>query len=373
MKSALADLIVFRNPKKKIMNTNTKISFTPNTNSKLSEVNFNELDFGKYMSDHMLISTYKNGAWEEAGIVPFGPIPMMPTILALHYGQSVFEGMKAFKMKDGKVSIFRIKKHYERLQRTLERMCMPPLPYELFEEGLKALVEADKGWVPDGDGSSLYIRPLVFATEERFGVKVSEEYLMIIMTGPVPPFYPKPLRVKIEDHYSRATKGGTGAAKCSGNYGGAFYATKLAKEAGYDQVLWTDLSDKLYIEESGTMNVFFLIDGKLITPPLSETILEGVTRDSVIALSSEMGITVEERRISAGEIFEAHEAGVLQEAFGAGTAAVTAPICAIGLKGKTIDLPAYDNNSVCMKLQLMMTAIRNGTLADKFGWNTLVG
>lgn len=355
------------------MNTNTKISFTQNTKSTLSEVNFNELDFGKYMSDHMVVADYKNGNWEDASIVPFGPIPMMPTILALHYGQSVFEGMKAFKMKDGKVSIFRIKKHFERLQRTLDRMCMPPLPYELFEESLKALIEVDKGWVPENDGSSLYIRPLIFATEERFGVKISEEYLMIIMTGPVPPFYPKPLRVKIEDRYGRASVGGTGAAKCSGNYGGAFYATKLAKEAGFDQVLWTDLSEDLNIEESGTMNIFLLIDGKLITPPLSETILEGVTRDSIITLAREMGITVEERKISSNEILKAHEAGTLQEVFGAGTAAVTAPICAIGLKEKTIELPSYDSNSVCMKLQQMMTAIRKGTLADKFGWNTVVG
>ncbi|MBK7966639.1 MAG: branched-chain amino acid aminotransferase [Bacteroidetes bacterium] len=355
------------------MDIKTKIAFTQNTNSTLSNVNFNELDFGKYMSDHMVLSAFKNGAWQDASIVPFGPIPMMPTILALHYGQSVFEGMKAFRMKDGKISIFRIKKHFDRLQRTLDRMCMPPLPYELFEESLKALIEVDKGWVPEKDGSSLYIRPLIFATEERFGVKISEEYLMIIMTGPVPPFYPKPLRVKVEDRYGRAAKGGTGGAKCAGNYGGAFYATKLAREAGFDQVLWTDLSDELYIEESGTMNIFFLIDGKLITPPLSETILEGVTRDSIITLSREMGITVEERRISSNEILQSHKAGTLLEVFGAGTAAVTAPICAIGLKEITIDLPAYDSNSVCMKLQQMMTAIRKGTLADKFGWNTVVG
>ena len=272
------------------MNVNTKISFTQNTNSTLSEVNFNELYFGKHMSDHMLLARYKNGAWQEPSIVPFGPIPMMPTILALHYGQSVFEGMKAFKMADGNISIFRIKKHFDRLQRTLARMCMPPLSFELFEESIKALVVVDKGWVPEKDGSSLYIRPLIYATEEKFGVKISEEYLMIIMTGPVPPFYPKPLRVKIEDRYGRASTGGTGAAKCAGNYGGAFFATQLAKESGFDQVLWTDLSEDLNIEESGTMNVFFLIDGKLITPPLSETILEGVTRDSIIIMAREMGI-----------------------------------------------------------------------------------
>jgi branched-chain amino acid aminotransferase len=355
------------------MNVNTKISFTQNTNSTLSTVNFNELDFGKHMSDHMLLARYKNGAWQEPSIVPFGPIPMMPTILALHYGQSVFEGMKAFKMKDGKISIFRIRKHFDRLQRTLKRMCMPPLSFELFEESLKALVEVDKNWVPEKDGSSLYIRPLIYATEEKFGVKISEEYLMIIMTGPVPPFYPKPLRVKIEDRYGRASIGGTGAAKCAGNYGGAFFATQLAKESGFDQVLWTDLSEDLNIEESGTMNIFILIDGKLITPPLSETILEGVTRDSVIIMAREMGITVEERKISAKEILTAHDRGILQEVFGAGTAAVTAPICTIGLKEKTIDLPPYDTNSVCMKLQQLLTAMRKGTLPDKFGWNTVVG
>lgn len=354
------------------MSVSSKIAFTKNNKSQLSEVDFNQLDFGKHMSDHMLTAHYKNGAWQEAAIVPFGPISLMPTILALHYGQSVFEGMKAFKMKDGHISIFRIKKHFERLQRTLDRMCMPNLPFELFEESLKALVDVDRGWVPEADGSSLYIRPLIFATEERFGVKISEEYMMILMTGPVPPFYPKPLRVKIEDRYSRAAKGGTGAAKCAGNYGGAFYATQKAKEQGFDQVLWTDLSDDLNIEESGTMNVFFLIDGKLITPPLSETILEGVTRDSIITLAQEMGITVEERKISAREILKAHADKKLQEVFGAGTAAVTAAICAIGIESQTIELPPYDDNSVCMKLQQIMTAMRNGALPDKFGWNTII-
>jgi len=354
------------------MDVKSKIQVHKNPKSSLAEVDFEQLDFGKHMSDHMLVAKYKNGAWQDAEIIPFGPIPMMPTILALHYGQSVFEGMKAFKMNDGKASIFRIQKHFDRFQRTLRRMCMPELPFEMFEEGLKELINIDREWIPTSAGSSLYIRPLIFATEERFGVKISEEYLMIIMTGPVPPFYPKPLRVKIEDRYSRAGKGGTGAAKCAGNYAGAFYATKMAKEEGFDQVLWSDLSADLNIEESGTMNVFFLIDGVLITPPLSETILEGVTRDSIITLAGELGIQVEERKINAKEILTAHEAGKLQEVFGAGTAAVTAAICAIGIKDKIIDLPSYTDNSVCMRLQKLMTAMRKGEAKDKFGWNTLV-
>lgn len=342
------------------------------TRSHLSEVDFDKLEFGKYMSDHMFVSRYQQGNWGNAEVVPYGPMLLSPNMLALHYGQSVFEGMKAFRMKDGKISIFRIKKHFERLQRTLNRMCMPEIPFTLFEEGLKQLIRTDRNWVPDGEGCSLYIRPLIFASEERFGVKISEEYVFVIMTGPVPPFYPKPLRVKIEDHYSRASKGGTGAAKCAGNYGGAFFATQQAREQGYDQVLWTDLSDGLNIEESGTMNVFFMIDGKLITPPLSETILEGVTRDSVITMAHDEGVSVEQRKIAATELLNAAAKGTLTEAFGTGTAAVTAPIAFIGIKDKSIELPPYTGDSLCMKMQKKMTAIRKGEMEDVYGWNSIV-
>ena len=342
------------------------------TASRLNEVDFTHLDFGKYMSDHMLVVNYENGTWQAPEILPYGPISMMPTALALHYGQSVFEGMKAFRMEDGNVSIFRIRKHYERLERTLNRMCMPSIPYSLFEEGLIQLVKLDQAWVPSTEGSSLYIRPLIFATEDRFGVKISDTYSLIIMTGPVPPFYPRPLRVKVENRYSRAAKGGTGAAKCAGNYGGAFYASKLAKEEGFDQVLWTDLSPDLKIEESGTMNAFFLIDGTLITPPLSETILDGVTRDSIISICEHDGITVEQRPITASEIAAASKAGKLQEAFGAGTAAVTAPISAIGIRGEVITIPDYTADSLCFRLQRRMEGIKKGTEADVFGWNTIV-
>ncbi len=354
------------------MTSSPSIKVNKVSNSRISEVDFDHLDFGKYMSDHMLVVRFEDGHWLTPEIVPYGPITLMPTALALHYGQSVFEGMKAFRMNDGNVSIFRIRKHHERLQRTLDRMCMPSVPFELYEEGLKQLVQLDQAWVPSSEGSSLYIRPLVFATEDRFGVKISEQYSLIIMTGPVPPFYPRPLRVKVEDRYSRAAKGGTGAAKCAGNYGGAFYASKLAKEQGYDQVLWTDLSPELKIEESGTMNAFFLIDGKLITPPISETILEGVTRDSIIAICEHDGIPVEQRAITAAEILAASKAGKLQEAFGAGTAAVTAPISAIGIRGEIVNVPEYTHDSLCYRLQRKMDAIKKGTEPDVFGWNTVV-
>ncbi len=354
------------------MTSNSSIPVRRVEQSRISTADFDHLEFGKYMSDHMFYARYSKGQWGSAEIVPYGPLQLSPNILALHYGQSVFEGMKAFRMKDGKVSIFRIKKHFERLQRTLKRMCMPEIPYTLFEEGLKQLIHTDREWVPRQEGSSLYIRPLVFASEERFGVKISDEYLFVIMTGPVPPFYPSPLRVKVEDHYSRAAKGGTGVAKCAGNYGGAFYATQLAKEQGFDQVLWTDLSSDLNIEESGTMNVFFLIGGKLITPALSETILDGVTRDSVIALAKNAGISVEERSISAAELISAHEQGQLQEAFGTGTAAVTAPIRSIGIKGNIIELPETRENSLSKRLQRMMASIRQGEAEDVYDWNCII-
>jgi branched-chain amino acid aminotransferase len=227
--------------------------------------------------------------------------------------------------------------------------------------------------VPDGKvGASLYIRPLVFASEGRYGVKISDEYLFVVMAGPVAPFYSKPLKVKIEDKFIRASKGGTGTAKCAGNYGGSFYATRAAKAEGFDQVLWTDLSEDLYIEESGTMNVFFLIGETLFTPPLSDSILEGITRDSIITLAKEMGVTVEERKISANDITKAHRLGQLHEAFGTGTAAVTVPISVIGLFDAQIELPPYNANSLYKKLQIAIADIRTGKVADRFGWNTIL-
>lgn len=343
-----------------------------NTDSTFKQVDFAHLEFGKFMSDHMMVAHYLANEWCNAGIVPYGPITLQPTALALHYGQSVFEGMKAHRMADGNISIFRIAKHYERLVRTLDRMCMPVLPFELFEEGLKQLIATDHRWVPDPDGSSLYIRPLIFATEGRFGVKISDEYMFIIMTGPVPPFYPRPLKVKVEDRYSRSARGGTGAAKCAGNYGGAFYATRIAQQQGFDQVLWTDLSPELHIEESGTMNVFFVIADKLVTPPLSETILEGVTRDSILALCRRNNIAVEERSISAAELIDAHTKGVLLEAFGSGTAAVTAPIDSIGVKGQLLGLADRGGQSLSRRLQREMADIKQGLVPDTFGWNTVI-
>ncbi len=355
-----------------MMTTTLDFNIQRTKQSRLAEVDYTQLEFGKYVADHMLTAHYRNGAWQDGEIVPFGAISFLPTMQALHYGQSVFEGMKAFKMQDGKVSIFRIDKHYNRFQKSLERLCMAEIPYELFVEGIKALVQLDANWVPDSEGSSLYIRPFAFASEEVFGAKPSEEYQFIIFSGPVGPYYPKPIRVKVEDQYIRAGKGGTGFAKCAGNYGGAFYPAQLARQAGFDQVLWTDGSPELNIEESGTMNVFFLIDNVLVTPPLSDTILDGITRDSYLVLAKEMGYDVEERTISAFELAEAHQKGLLQEAFGAGTAAVAAPISSIHIKGTDYNLGIYNENSFCMKAKKRLTDIRIGVAEDVYGWNTIV-
>lgn len=340
--------------------------------SRLSKVDFNNIPFGSVLADHMLVSDYINEKWHQSAIEPFGDITISPAMLALHYGQVVFEGMKAFKMKDGSVSIFRIDKHYDRFCKSMERMCIPVMPFELFNEGLKALIKVDADWVPGSEGSSLYIRPFAFASEARFGVKVAEEYKFIIFSGPVGPYYSNPLKVKVEDKYRRAAHGGTGSAKCAGNYGGAFYPTSLARKQGFDQVIWTDGSPELNIEESGTMNVFFFIDNVLITPPLSDSILDGITRDSFITLAKDMGVKVEERKISSVELLAAYEKGLLQESFGTGTAAVVAPIQTISIKGKECTLPAIKDDNLAGRIRQRLLDIRHGNAPDKYNWNTIV-
>jgi branched-chain amino acid aminotransferase len=294
---------------------------------------------------------------------------MSPSTLALHYGQTVFEGMKAFRMDDGRVNIFRMDKHYERLVRSLNRMCMAVVPESVFMDGLRQLVELDEAWVPREPGSSLYLRPFVYASEARFGVKISEQYRFVIFSGPVGPYYPKPLKVKVEMEYIRAAKGGTGSAKCGGNYGGAFFPAKLAQEAGYDQVLWTGGRDNKYIEESGTMNVMFVIGDVLVTPPLSDTILDGVTRDSLLRLANELGYRTAERPVSVAELELAFRKGIITEAFGVGTAAVIAPIQTINIGGRDFQLPQYSHENLMHKIKHRLEAIRSGRQADTHDWN----
>ncbi len=351
----------------------TEIPIRKTTHSKIGEVDFSNLEFGKYIADHMLVCDYANGAWQLPQIVPYSNLSLSPATLALHYGQTVFEGMKAFKMKDGRLNIFRIDRHYSRFVKSLERMCMAVPSKEIFTEGLMRLVELDKEWVPSQKDNALYIRPFVYASEAKFGVKISDEYRFIIFTGPVPSVYANPIKVKVENNFIRAAKGGTGFAKCGGNYGGAFYPTQLAKKEGYDQVLWTGGKDNRYIEESGMMNAMFVINGKLITPPTSDSILDGVTRDSLLTIANDLGYQTEERPVSIDELLKSFKENTITEAFGAGTAAVVAPIQTIHINGTDFMLPEYDSNNLFLQLKNQLELIRSGEAADVHEWNFIVG
>jgi branched-chain amino acid aminotransferase len=320
----------------------------------------------------MLLADYKNGAWQNPLIQPYENLSLPPSTMALHYGQIVWEGMKAFRLADGRASIFRIERHAQRINRSLVRMAMPTMPDGYFEACVRALVALDSDWVPSGPGSALYIRPLVFASDAMYGVKISDTYRFVIFTGPVPPFYPNPLKVKVEEKFIRAAKGGTGAAKCAGNYGGSLYPARLAREEGFDQIIWTDRSPELNIEESGTMNVMFVLNGKLVTPGLSDTTLDGITRDSILKLAGELGYETEERRISAFELVDAHKRGALQEAFGVGTAAVTAPFELIQVQEHKLTLQPVQPDFFAVRVRELLQEIRTGQRPDTHHWNTIL-
>jgi branched-chain amino acid aminotransferase len=342
------------------------------SHSRISEVNFEALEFGKYIADHMLVCDYANGEWKQPQIVPYANLSLSPSALALHYGQTVFEGMKAFRMHDGRINIFRMERHYDRFVKSLDRMCMAVPPKEIFVEGLSQLIDLDKAWVPSKAGHALYLRPFVFASEARFGVKVSEEYRFVIFTGPVPSLYADPIKVKVETQYIRAARGGTGFAKCGGNYGASFLPTQNARLEGYDQVLWTDAKENKYIEESGMMNVMFVINDTLVTPPLSDSILDGVTRDSLLTLAKDLGLKTEVRPVAVAELENAFKAGTIAEAFGAGTAAVVAPIKTIHIGGTDFMLPKYDERKLLYKLKNKLEQIRLGIDADEHNWNCII-
>jgi len=340
--------------------------------SRLAETDFNHLEFGKYIADHMLVADFKDGRWYEPAIVPFGDLLMSPAMLSLHYGQSVFEGMKAFYMNDGNINIFRPQKHSARLNKSLARMCMPEINEEMFLSSLHALIELDKKWIPKSEGAALYIRPVVFAYEARLGVKVADHFKFIIMNSPVAAYQSKPYRLKVEDTFVRTAEGGTGFAKCAGNYGGAFYPTQMAREEGFDQILWTDHKEHKYIDEVGMMNVMFVINGKLITPKLNTAILDGITRDSLLTLAKDMGLPVEERRVSLDEIEEGFKSGQLTEAFGAGTAAVVAPIAVINIHGKDYTIQPAGTDSFQSRVKKKLHDIRMGDATDTHNWNYII-
>jgi branched-chain amino acid aminotransferase len=336
--------------------------------TRIHEVDFENIPFGREFADHMFIADYADGKWSDFRIEPYGNMMFTPAMLGLHYGQTIFEGMKAYRNDDGDVMMFRPMDNFNRLNVSAERMCMPTIPVDLMMEALQELLKIDNEWVPRNREAALYIRPFMFATDEFLGVKPSETYRCAIFTGPVGPYYTTPLKVVVEPNFTRAAKGGTGYAKAGGNYGGALYPTKLAQEKGYHQILWTDAVEHKFIEESGTMNVMFQIGNALVTPPTGDTILKGITRDSVLTLANDLGIEVEERSISIDEIVVAHERGQLLDAFGIGTAATIAPIELIGYNGNDMVLPPLEGRKYSKMIANGLQAIRYGEVEDKFGW-----
>ena len=341
--------------------------------SKISSVDFKNLPFGKYFTDHMFVATYSDGAWQQNEIVPYGPICFDPSLAALHYGQSIFEGIKGYRMKDGRAAIFRPIENQKRFNKSALRMEMPEVPEEIFIGGIKKLLEIDNQWIPKDYDHAIYIRPFMFATDHALGVAPSSSYKFIVICSPVGPYYAAPLKIYVEETYVRAVSGGVGFAKTAGNYAASLHPAAIAKKRGYDQVLWTDAFEHKYIHECGTMNVFFIIGDKAITPDLEGgTILEGITRDSVIKVFGDLGMVVEERPISIDEITAAYEKGTLKEAFGAGTAATISKIAE--LKYKDTDMhfdPA--KMTVADTIKSKLTDIKEGEAEDKWDWMMYLG
>lgn len=347
------------------------IRVEPTQESRLSQVDFNNLSFGLNMSDHMLVAEFNNGKWQEVSIVPYANLSISPSLSALHYGQSIFEGIKAYKFPDGTISVFRPDKNWERFNKSATRLQMPEVPKKIFIDGLKQLLDIDRKWVPSLEGTSLYIRPFMFATEAALGVHPSISYKFLIITCPVGAYYSKPISLKVETKYTRAAEGGVGFSKNAGNYALSLYPTQLANDEGYDQVMWTDANEHKYIEEAGTANLIFRIGDSIITPH-GDTILHGVTRRTIMQLAEEWGYKAEQRKVSVQELIDGIDAGHVSEAFAAGTAATVTHIDRIGLNGKDYYLPAVETREFSNKVLNYLNELRYGKIADPFGWNFIV-
>ncbi len=344
------------------------ILITKAEQSKLKDLNLENLSFGKFFTDHMLEADYENGEWKNIEIKPYQPLLLSPSLAALHYGQAIFEGVKAYKDRNGDAYIFRPIDNFKRFNISAERMQMPAVPEELFMEGMRQLVELDKNWIPSKPDHSLYIRPFMFSSDELIGVRPSDTYKFMIILSPTGPYYSAPMRIYVEENYVRAVPGGVGYAKAAGNYGAAMYATAEAKKKGYDQVLWTDAFEHKYVQECGTMNVFFIIGNTAITPSMEQgTILNGVTRQSTITMLQEMGFTVEERRLSIDDIIEAYKANMLYEVFGTGTAATISMIKELRYKDFVMEFDV-DNWKTAPTIKKWLTDIREGNREDKYNW-----
>lgn len=338
--------------------------------SRIDQVDFDNLVFGTEFTDHMLVCHYENGAWQEMEIKPYGPFTFTPAMHTLHYGQALFEGQKAYYRQDQEIGIFRLEMNAKRMNHSARRMFMPEFPEDQFMEGIKKLIEIDRAWVPKDPDRSLYLRPFMFGSSEFVAARPSERYTFCVIMSPVGPYYAGDVKVKVEEEYTRSATGGVGSTKCAGNYGGAFYPTNEAKKEGYTQVIWTDHKTHEFIEESGTMNIGIIIDDTFITPPLSDRILAGVTRDSILQLLRDKDfITVEERPIKVTEVIAAAKEGRLQEVFGMGTAAVVSQISTIGYRGEDYEVPT-PKDGYAMQIKKLLTDIRSGAEQDPYGWMT---
>ncbi len=348
---------------------NIRIELTDQPNDK---PDWNNLQFGRTFTDHMFVMDYtpENG-WHDARIIPYGDLPMSPASSVLHYGQTVFEGLKAYRDREGNVSMFRPDQNMKRMNDSNERLCMPAFDGDFVIEAMKVLIDVDRDWVPDVEGTALYIRPVLFATSPNLGVDPSANYRMIIMMSPVGAYYEggiNPVKIAVESHYVRAVKGGTGAAKTAGNYASSLKAQQEAEKKGYEQVLWLDGREHRYVEEVGAMNVFFKIDGEIVTPELNGSILPGVTRRSVIELLQHWGEPVVERRLAMQEIYDAAREGKLEEAFGTGTAAVISPIGELYWNEEQMVINEGKIGSLSQKIYDTITGIQSGEVEDPFGW-----
>ncbi len=344
------------------------IPVTKTTASRLSSELRDNAAFGAVFSDHMLVADYANGKWGEPSIIPYGAQTLAAAPAVAHYGQGIFEGFKAFPRPDGGAVLFRPDANHARMASTCRRMAMPEVPASIFIDGTIALVQLDRNWIPEKAGSALYVRPVMFATGETLGVKPSETFRFIIETCPSGPYFSGAADLIAEDTYVRAFPGGTGAAKCGGNYAGSMLAAIEAQKKGFHNVLWLDGIERRYVEEAGLMNVAFVIGGTVVTPPLSGTILPGITRDSVLTLLRDLQLPVEERRITIDEVFEAHAKGTLQGGAGIGTAAVICPLGRLRHKDREITVPVMGPDSPLMRAGAELEAIRLGKTADRHNW-----
>ncbi len=335
--------------------------------SKIDQVDFDNLSFGSVFTDHMLVCDYKNGAWEAPEIIPYQALSLEPSAKIFHYGQSIFEGMKAYRDAEDQVWLFRPLDNFKRLNISAQRMAIPELPEEYFMEGLKTLVDLDKQWIPQQEGSSLYIRPFMFASGKGFHASPADEYKFVICLAPSGAYFSGKVKVLIEEKYSRSANGGVGYAKAGGNYAGQFYPTQLAVKKGYSQVIWTDDNTHENIEEAGAMNIFVRINDTLITGPTSDRILDGITRKSILEIAKDEGIPTEVRKITVTEVIAAAKDGSLKEMFGAGTAAVVSPISSFGHRNMDYDLPEL-SNSYATRLKKRITDIQYNRAEDTFGW-----